>query len=175
MGNAKRLLSPRQAECLRRVRALQSTDQIARDLGISTGTVNGYIREAVVTLAARDRRHAALIFEDLERMQPDNGLLHPQSGNASEFPSEPPERNVALSQSIVQDIRYDAGDRVGETQLRRIVREIASGSRPEGWSMMTRSVLILIAVVVIGVSILFVSASLGAIYSLATGIRSAIG
>lgn len=128
-----------------------------------------------MTLGARDRRHAALIFEDMERMQSDDALLHPPSGRETEYLSDTPERNVAPNIAIVQDVSSEAGDHVREPQLRRIVREIASGSRPEGWSMMTRSVLILIAVVVIGVSILFVSASLGVIYSLANGIRTAIG
>jgi DNA-binding CsgD family transcriptional regulator len=55
-------LSPRQRECLRLVRERQATSkEIAAALGISKGTVDNYIREAVDLLGARDRREAAEI------------------------------------------------------------------------------------------------------------------
>ena len=55
-------LSPRQRDCLRLVWERQATSkEIARDLGISKHTVDGYIAEAVELLGARDRRDAAAI------------------------------------------------------------------------------------------------------------------
>ncbi|WP_404373725.1 helix-turn-helix transcriptional regulator [Sphingomonas sp. MMS24-J45] len=180
MSSAKRQLSPRQAECLRRVRALQSTDEIARDLQISTGTVNGYIREAVVALGARDRRHAALIFESVESPDVEPvAIAHDASatvhGAHEAFQDLPSFHAIDLERppSVVRDATAPAG--AVELPLRRVVREIVNGSRPEGWSILTRSTLILGSVVVIGVAILVISASLGILYSLASAIRSATG
>jgi DNA-binding CsgD family transcriptional regulator len=168
-------LSPRQAECMRRVRALQSTDQIARDLDISTGTINGYIREAVVALGARDRRHAALIFEEMERPSTERTAAKPDDGKPTIDEDRRPSELGDLHPSIVRDVSVGSFDHEPETHLQRVLREIVSGSRPEGWSMITRSVLVLAAVVVIGMAILFMSASLGIVYSLASAIRSATG
>lgn len=53
-------LTPRECQCLLMVRDLKSSEDIARALNIRPGTVNTYIRDAVVKLGARDRRHAAL-------------------------------------------------------------------------------------------------------------------
>jgi len=53
-------LSPRQAACLRLVWERQATSkEIARALGISKATVDGYIAEAVEALGASNRREAA--------------------------------------------------------------------------------------------------------------------
>lgn len=167
------MLSPRQAECMRRVRALQSTDQIARDLKISTGTINGYIREATVALGARDRRHAALLFEDMERaaivaeVTADGELI------AAPAPGPTPVAAHGSFPSVVRDVSTEQFHREPESHLRRVFHEIVNGSRPEGWSMLTRSVLLLAAVVVIGLAFLVMSASLGIVYSLASAIRSA--
>lgn len=65
-------LTPRQRECLRLVRDLQSTKQIAITLGIKPATVNGYLDDAVALLGARDRRAAALAFADFEKSSPEN-------------------------------------------------------------------------------------------------------
>jgi DNA-binding CsgD family transcriptional regulator len=55
-------LSPRQRDCLRLVWERQATSkEIAVELGISKSTVDGYIREAVEELGARDRRDAAAL------------------------------------------------------------------------------------------------------------------
>jgi DNA-binding CsgD family transcriptional regulator len=172
----KKLLSPRQAECLRRVRALQSTDEIARDLQISTGTVNSYIREAIVSLGARDRRHAALLFEDVERGATDFGT---GSRDVLRDPIDrlaPPISNVGdTPQSIVRDAVGEELPFEKDTRFAQILREIMDGSRPEGWSMVTRSALVLAAVVTIGMATLLMSASLGILYSIAAGIKSAAG
>ena len=55
-------LTPRECQCLLIVRDLKSSEDIARALNIRPGTVNTYIRDAVVKLGARDRRHAALLY-----------------------------------------------------------------------------------------------------------------
>ncbi|MGE7205307.1 LuxR C-terminal-related transcriptional regulator [Sphingomonas sp. NPDC019816] len=52
-------LSPRQLECLRHVWERRISKEIARELGISKTTVDGYIAEAVQALGAKDRREAA--------------------------------------------------------------------------------------------------------------------
>ncbi|MDQ1231715.1 helix-turn-helix transcriptional regulator [Sphingomonas sp. SORGH_AS_0879] len=52
-------LSPRQLECLRLVWERRISKEIARELGISKTTVDGYIAEAVQVLGAKDRREAA--------------------------------------------------------------------------------------------------------------------
>ncbi len=52
-------LSPRQLECLRLVWERRISKEIARELGISKTTVDGYIAEAVQALGAKDRREAA--------------------------------------------------------------------------------------------------------------------
>jgi len=64
-------LTPRQRDCLRLVRELQSTKQIATMLGIRPGTVNGYLDEAVTILGAADRRSAALEFGRHEGPRPE--------------------------------------------------------------------------------------------------------
>lgn len=52
-------LSNRQRDVLRGVAALKRTKQIAVELGIAPGTVDGYIAEAVRALGATDRGEAA--------------------------------------------------------------------------------------------------------------------
>lgn len=158
---------------MRRVRALQSTDEIARDLKISTGTINGYIREATVALGARDRRHAALLFEDMERaavgaeVTADGALIEAPAPNPTSIEAQGP------FPSVVRDVSTERFHGEPESHVRRVFREIVNGSRPEGWSMLTRSALLLAAVVVIGLAFLVMSASLGIAFSLASAIRSA--
>ena len=53
-------LSGRHRDCLRGVRALKGSKEIAEDLGIEKSTVDGYLTEAVKILGARNRRDAAL-------------------------------------------------------------------------------------------------------------------
>lgn len=86
-GNRFERLTPRQRECLRLVRDLQSTKQIAATLGIRPGTVNGYLDDAVAVLGAQDRRNAALEFANYERLDPEkfggdsNRFEHDSSGD----------------------------------------------------------------------------------------------
>lgn len=59
-------LSKRHRECLRGVRALKGSKEIAASLGIEKSTVDGYLTEAVRILGARNRRDAALMLGDHE-------------------------------------------------------------------------------------------------------------
>lgn len=52
-------LSERERECLSRVARLQDSKTIARDLGLSSKTVDGHIERAVRKLGAKNRRDAA--------------------------------------------------------------------------------------------------------------------
>lgn len=60
-------LTRRHRECLRLVRQLKRSKEIAGILGIEKSTVDGYLAEAVRLLGARDRRDAALLFERYEQ------------------------------------------------------------------------------------------------------------
>lgn len=55
-------LSRRHRECLRGVRALKGSKEIADALGIEKSTVDKYLTEAVKVLGARNRRDAALLL-----------------------------------------------------------------------------------------------------------------
>ncbi len=59
-------LSRRHRECLRGVRDLKGSKEIADALGIEKSTVDKYLTEAVRVLGARNRRDAALMLADHE-------------------------------------------------------------------------------------------------------------
>lgn len=63
-------LSPRQRECLRLVYDHKTSKEIERELGIAKSTIDGYLAEAVRTLEARDRKHAALLLAEHEGRGP---------------------------------------------------------------------------------------------------------
>lgn len=177
-GSNRPPLSPRQAECLRRVRALQSTDEIARDLDISAGTVNGYVREAVAILGARDRRHAALLFAEMD--QADTGVGIAPSAPADAVATVAAPRHLpdlapppTPQRSVLEDSGVRAADIETVHPVARVMREILNGSRPEGWSALTRASLILACVVVAGLALLTFSASLGAVAAIASALRDA--
>jgi DNA-binding CsgD family transcriptional regulator len=60
-------LSPRQRDCLALVADHKSSKEIAGILGLSSKTVDGYLAEAVELLDARNRRHAAQIYQEVSR------------------------------------------------------------------------------------------------------------
>jgi len=64
-------LTPRQRECLRLVFERQTSKEIAVVTGLAIGTIDTYIAEAIATLGARNRRHAAEILH-LAETQGDN-------------------------------------------------------------------------------------------------------
>ena len=51
-------LSAREHEVLRLVAKRQTNEQIAQQLGLSSGTVRGYLASAMSKLGAENRRHA---------------------------------------------------------------------------------------------------------------------
>src|SRR3546814_18476089 len=59
-------LSPRQRECLRRVYLRSTSKEIATALDLGPGTVDTYLTEAILTLKARNRRHAPTLVHDIE-------------------------------------------------------------------------------------------------------------
>jgi DNA-binding CsgD family transcriptional regulator len=63
-------LSKRHRECLRLVRDLGGSKEIAIQLGITKNTVDSYLREAVAILGASNRRQAALAFARFEATEP---------------------------------------------------------------------------------------------------------
>jgi DNA-binding CsgD family transcriptional regulator len=78
-------LSKRHRECLRLVRDLGGSKEIAIQLGISKNTVDSYLREAVAILGASNRRQAALGFATYEAAQPP----HQITGDSTWVDTEP--------------------------------------------------------------------------------------
>ena len=60
------LLTRRHRECLRGVKALKGSKEIATELGLGKSTVDSYLAEAVRLLGARNRREAAMALADHE-------------------------------------------------------------------------------------------------------------
>lgn len=160
------------------VRALKSSDHIARELGIATGTVNGYIRDAVAKIGAHDRRHAALLYaEHLARLdtagQPDapekmqGDLLgiaeEPDPGPSNQHAGD---EQLTLSDAVPGERRRvtPSRERVGFGQL---VREVLDGTRPDEMTLATRALLTLVAAVAIGFCFFAISASVGMLFSIA--------
>jgi two-component system, NarL family, nitrate/nitrite response regulator NarL len=54
-------LTPREAQVLRRIVAGQSTRQMAREMGVATSTLRGYIKSILAKLGAHSRLQAAAI------------------------------------------------------------------------------------------------------------------
>ena len=75
-------LAPRHRECLRLVRQLKSSKQIAAELGIAPGTVDGYLTEAAEIIGVRGRAAAANALAEHE------AALH--QGDVPAIPSQNP-------------------------------------------------------------------------------------
>lgn len=60
------LLTRRHRECLRGVKALKGSKEIAAELGLGKSTIDSYLAEAVRLLGARNRRDAALALAEYE-------------------------------------------------------------------------------------------------------------
>lgn len=60
------VLSPQKRECVRLAARRLTSKEIARELGISKSTVDGYLAEAVQQVGARDRRDLVRLFLDGE-------------------------------------------------------------------------------------------------------------
>lgn len=63
------LLTRRHRECLRGVKALKGSKEIATELGLGKSTVDSYLTEAVRLLGARNRRDAALALAEYEAQE----------------------------------------------------------------------------------------------------------
>ena len=177
-------LTPRERDCLRGVRALQGSGEIARDLGIATGTVDAYLGTAKTKLGARDRKHAALLFAEHEaqitpeRPTPQNlpyenlGLAaasrHPAWSTAIE--GDRLHLSPDLHDAVLDQRRF--GDVTARASWSDMLRDVVEGARPSDLSTTTRGVLILAATVIIGFAFFAVSAGVGALYGLATLLRS---
>ena len=182
MDDAFASLTPRERDCLRGVRALQGSGEIARDLGIAAGTVDTYLGTAKVKLGARDRKHAALLFAEYEdaltlpKTDPQTlacenlGLAaasrHPAWSTAIEGGRPSPN----LQDAVLDQRRF--GDVAGRPGWAGMLRDVIEGARPSDLSTASRGVLILGATVIIGFAFFAVSAGVGALYGLATFIRS---
>ncbi|WHO39406.1 helix-turn-helix transcriptional regulator [Sphingobium sp. AP49] len=182
-------LTPRECECLLMVRDLKSSEDIARALDIRPGTVNTYIRDAVTKIGARDRRHAALLYADHlaqvvsqapghviadtpEKMGGDLlGLAEttapaaslPHALNTIE-PSEPEDGHQGERRSVTPPR--------GQVSLGLLVQEIFDGTRPDGMTLATRSLLTLAVAIAIGFCFFAISAGLGMLFSIADFLRS---
>lgn len=82
-------LTARQRQCLRLVAAPATSKQIARELGISSHTVDEHIREALATLGVSDRQEAARLFLAFEGGQRPPQALSSQAGGVEERPAVP--------------------------------------------------------------------------------------
>ena len=175
-------LTPRERDCLRGVRALQGSGEIARELGIATGTVDAYLATAKVKLGARDRKHAAMLFAEHEAGLAD-GKTTPQNlpyenlglAAASRHPSwsaaiEGGRPSPNLQDAVLDQRRF--GGVTGRTGWSGMLRDVIEGARPSDLSTASRGVLILAATVIIGFAFFAVSAGVGALYGLATFLRS---
>lgn len=115
-------LSPRQRECLRLVWERRTSKEIAAELGISASTVDGYIKEAIGLLNARDRRDAAQIVfgtgaitapdkkgaESLGVVAPDPGPIAPVASTKTPFWPQPNRNRQPDTQSLGQVLRQVA-------------------------------------------------------------------
>ena len=88
-------LSNRHRDVLRGVAALRKSKQIAVDLGIAPGTVDGYIADAVRILGATDRGDAARMLAQHDRL--DTTSHAPPS--SPRLPSETPPSEIPASET----------------------------------------------------------------------------
>ncbi|TCP95482.1 regulatory LuxR family protein [Sphingomonas sp. PP-F2F-A104-K0414] len=129
-------LSNRHRDVLRGVAALRKTKQIAAELGIAPGTVDGYIADAVRILGATDRGDAARMLARHERIDP---LSDPrpsgpgQSGGQSSWVAAPPASVPQIAQPVVEpEAFHDAGaDRVSQDAgTHRVAPDTGTPQRP---------------------------------------------
>ncbi|WP_209308622.1 helix-turn-helix domain-containing protein [Sphingomonas corticis] len=99
-GDAFRRLSPRHKQCLRLAYDRRVTKEIAAELNLGVGTVNGYCTEAIAILGARNRRDAAEMLHAHEaavagaggtpfKVQPQSEGVFERGQAAAAMPAEP--------------------------------------------------------------------------------------
>ncbi len=129
-------LSNRHRDVLRGVAALRKTKQIAVELGIAPGTVDGYIADAVRILGATDRGDAARMLARHERIDPLSDPRPPgpgQSGGQSSWVAAPAASMPKIAQPVVEPEAFqDAGaDRVGQDAgADRVSQDAGAPQRP---------------------------------------------
>jgi DNA-binding CsgD family transcriptional regulator len=97
-------LTARQQQCLRLVAAPATSKQIARELGISSHTVDEHIREALATLGLSDRMEAARLFLAYEGGRPPQ-TLSSQAVGVEEKPLDPAPTAVLERRGDGPDVR----------------------------------------------------------------------
>jgi DNA-binding CsgD family transcriptional regulator len=97
-------LTPRQRACLRLVYDRHISKQIAKKLGISAGTVDTYITDAIATLRAENRRHAAELLHEFERLDATPRKLELDSSGVADAADFLPKRDPGPQISISQDL-----------------------------------------------------------------------
>lgn len=89
------LLTRRHRECLRGVKALKGSKEIATELGLGKSTVDSYLAEAVRLLGARNRREAAMALAEYEARSNDQDI--------DEQGELPPHKIIPNSTGLVSD------------------------------------------------------------------------
>ncbi len=101
-------LSEKEIVCLRGVAGLKSSKAIARDLGISSHTVDARLKRAIAKLDAADRFEAARNYQASEKMtdpaDPGVRTLAYQAPDVPETPGYPPQAS-----SSPDGVRNDEG------------------------------------------------------------------
>jgi DNA-binding CsgD family transcriptional regulator len=104
-------LSNRHRDVLRGVAALRKSKQIAADLGIAPGTVDGYIAEAVRILGATDRGEAARMLAQHElKVSPPLDTPPGQFGGQSPWVVSSPQTVTEIATPVVEpEAVHDTG------------------------------------------------------------------
>jgi DNA-binding CsgD family transcriptional regulator len=137
-------LSPRQRECLRMVWHRHTSKEIAAELGISSSTVDGYIKEAMEILGARDRRHAAAIAfgpgaepapdnsgDEFSRVSPEpSAPIAPVASTKTPFWPQPNLNRQPDTQSLGQVLRQIVIIAIGSMIALSLTVSLASGVAP---------------------------------------------
>ncbi|WP_267434738.1 helix-turn-helix transcriptional regulator [Sphingomonas sp. GM_Shp_1] len=79
------LLTRRHRQCLRGVKALMGSKEIAAELGLGKSTVDSYLAEAVRLLGARNRREAALALAEFEAQDSGQDTENPAKTDPSKI------------------------------------------------------------------------------------------
>jgi DNA-binding CsgD family transcriptional regulator len=109
-------LSKRHRECLRLVRDLGGSKDIAIALGITKNTVDSYLREAVAILGASNRRQAALGLAHYEAAHaPPQNAPHKIAGDTAWVDASVP--NPAPPSSVINAVRDMPVGLAGATPL----------------------------------------------------------
>lgn len=89
MGEPYDHLTERERECLQLVARGHSSKEIGALLGISHHTVDVFVKRSIRTLGAADRRDAARIFQELNALRADRGLVNQPQALAEPAPDLP--------------------------------------------------------------------------------------